>query len=135
MNRLKGTVVMLSLSAVALFGAAAALAPAANAVPAAVTVSGPFSVTPSTGSPETMHFRATFDTGSWNYRAVVQCSNSNILLGGWKTFGSGDTSNTPSCSASGDGNAVAAQFDYRQSAPIRIGCWVNGQSRSGTCHN
>jgi hypothetical protein len=113
--------------------AAAVLAVTAAApVLAASAVSGPYSISPSSGTAQAMHFTASVDTGNWNYRAVVQCSDTAILLGGWHTFGSG-ASNTANCSSGGHGHAVAGQFDYRQSGPIRIGCWVVGQSRSGTC--
>jgi hypothetical protein len=108
-------------------------AAASPATLAASSVSGPYSITPSTGSPQAMHFTASVDTGNWNYRAVVQCSDATILLGGWHTFGSG-ASNTANCNSGGHGSAVTAQFDYRQSGPIRIGCWALGSSRSGTCH-
>jgi hypothetical protein len=111
---------------------AAGAAQASPAVLAASSVAGPYTVTPSTGNAQAFHFTATVDTGNWNYRAVVQCSDAIVLVGGWHTFGSGQ-SNTANCSSGGHGHAVDAQFDYRQSAPIRVGCWFNGQSRSGTC--
>lgn len=113
---------------------AASAATNTQAAHRASSVSGPYSVTPSSGSAQAMHFTATTDTGNWNYRAVVQCSDSTIMFGGWHTFGSG-ASNTANCSSNGHGHAVTAQFDYRQSAPIRIGCWFAGNPRSGTCHN
>jgi hypothetical protein len=120
------------LTAAAAGSLALAAAAPALAVPAASSVAGPYTVTPSTGNAQAFHFTATVDSGNWNYRAVVQCSDTAILVGGWHTFGSG-ASNTANCSSGGHGHAVDAQFDYRQSQPIRIGCWAGGQSRSGTC--
>ena len=112
--RTRWKTVLLTLAVLAPLGAAASVQ-ASPAVLAASTVSGPYSVTPSTGTAQAMHFTATVDTGNWNYRAVVKCSDTAIVLGGWHTFGSG-ASNTANCSAGGHGHAVTAQFDYRQSA-------------------
>ena len=120
------------LTAAPLTVGASSAANASPAILAASSVSGPYSVTPSTGDAQAMHFTASVDTGNWNYRAVGQCSDTFILLGGWHTFGSG-ASNTANCSSGGHGHLVWGGFDYRQSGPIRIGCWSTGQSRSGTC--
>jgi hypothetical protein len=116
--------------------AAAPVLALAGAVPASARV------TPPTAGYELYNHDSWFDIqvasnpSNYGMQSELKCVYSGgqaaYYYGGW-VFSSGVISTTTSPCTSQGGTPAAGYFRYRKSNPIRVTCWVPGNSRTGFC--